>query len=175
MGIAKREQIWSYITELINHADKEFLKRADNKSKLIEGLSSELFFIGAYTRADLNSQVIPLMKENIEDIYSMKELVLKKSAAKKKVTAKKKATMTAAKLWTKGEINTLKRDYPKKDTKTLAKKLGRTLEAVRFQAKKRRLKKTRSYMQSLYKLASKQPRKIQGRKLARKGYRKIID
>ena len=67
----------------------------------------------------------------------------------------KKARKKAAKLWTKGEISTLKRDYPKTDTKTLAKRLGRTLEAVRFQAKKRRLKKTKSYMQSLYKTASK--------------------
>ncbi len=169
MRIAKREQIWSYITELINHADKEFLKRADNKSKLIEGLSNELFFIGAYTRADLDSQVIPFMEENTEDIYSMKELVLEKLAAKK--TVKK----TACKLWTKAELSTLKKAYPKTNTKTLAKKLGRTLEAVRFQAKKRRLKKTRSYMQSLYTVASKQPRRLQGRKLARKGYRKIID
>ena len=90
MKTAKREQIWPYITELINHADEEFLRRADNKNKLIEELSNELFFVGAYTRADLNSQVIPLMEENAEDIYSMKELVLKKSEAKGKTTEKKR-------------------------------------------------------------------------------------
>ena len=90
MKTAKREQVWPYITELINHADEEFLRRADNKDKLIEGLSDELFFVGAYTRADLNSQVIPLMEENAEDIYSMKELVLKKSEDKGKATEKKR-------------------------------------------------------------------------------------
>ncbi len=80
----------------------------------------------------------------------------------------KKKRKKAAKLWTKGEINTLKRDYPKTDTKQLAKKLGRTLEAVRFQAKKRRLKKTKSYMQSLYKAASKSAAKKTTKKKARK-------
>ncbi len=173
MGIVKGEQIWLYITDLIKHADKEFLKRVDNKSKLIEGLSNELFFIGAYTREDLDSQVLPFMEENTEDIYSMKELVLEKLAAKK--TVKKTVKKTACKLWTKAELSTLKKAYPKTNTKTLAKKLGRTLEAVRFQAKKRRLKKTRSYMQCLYKVASKQPRSLQRKRSARKKYRKIID
>ena len=73
-------------------------------------------------------------------------------AAKKK--AKKKARKKAVKLWTKGELSTLKKEYPKTETKDLAEKLGRTLEAVRFQAKKHGLKKTKSYMQSLYKSAS---------------------
>lgn len=80
----------------------------------------------------------------------------------------KKAEKKVAKLWTKGEISTLKRDYPKTDTKTLAKKLGRTLEAVRFQAKKRCLKKTKSYMQSLYKTASKSVAKKTTKKKANK-------
>jgi hypothetical protein len=66
-----------------------------------------------------------------------------------------KKARKVAKLWTNAEINTLKKEYPKTDTKALAKKLNRTLEAVRFQAKKRHLKKTKSYMQSLYKAASK--------------------
>ncbi len=91
-------------------------------------------------------------------------------AAKKvrRKVAKKTVKKTASKLWTKGEINTLKRDFPKTDTKKLAKKLKRTLEAVRFQAKKRRLKKTRSYMQSLYKAVSKQTRSLQRKSSARK-------
>jgi len=67
----------------------------------------------------------------------------------------KKARRKVAKLWTKAEINTLKKEYPKTDTKKLAKKLKRTLEAVRFQAKKRRLKKTKGYMESLYSAARK--------------------
>jgi HEPN domain-containing protein len=76
-----------------------------------------------------------------------------KKKAKKK--AKKTARKKAVKLWTKAELNTLKKEYPKTDTQKLARKLKRTLEAVRFQAKKHGLKKTKSYMQSLYKAASK--------------------
>ena len=74
-------------------------------------------------------------------------------AAKKK--AKKKVRKKTVKLWTKAELNTLKKEYSTTDTQKLAKKLKRTLEAVRFQAKKHGLKKTKSYMQSLYKAASK--------------------
>ncbi len=74
-------------------------------------------------------------------------------AAKKK--AKKKTRKKTVKLWTKAELNTLKKEYSTTDTQKLAKKLKRTLEAVRFQAKKHGLKKTKSYMQSLYKAASK--------------------
>lgn len=78
-------------------------------------------------------------------------------AAKKtaKKTVKKTAKNTAVKLWTKTELSLLKKEYPKSDTQKLAKKLNRTLEAVRFQAKKHGLKKTKTYMQSLYKAASK--------------------
>lgn len=78
-------------------------------------------------------------------------------AAKKpaKKTVKKPTKKSAVKLWTKAELSTLKKEYPKSDTQELAKKLKRTLEAVRFQAKKHGLKKTKSYMQSLYKAASK--------------------
>ena len=54
------------------------------------------------------------------------------------------------KQWTKEELNSLKREYPKTDTKLLAKKLGRSLEAVRFKAKGFGLKKTRAYMEALY-------------------------
>lgn len=67
----------------------------------------------------------------------------------------KKARRKVAKLWTKAEISTLKKEYPKTDTKKLTKKLKRTLEAVRFQAKKHRLKKTKGYMESLYSAARK--------------------
>ena len=78
-------------------------------------------------------------------------------AAKKpaKKTVKTKAKKAVVKLWTKAELSTLKKEYPKTDTQKLATKLKRTLEAVRFQAKKHGLKKTKSYMQSLYKAASK--------------------
>lgn len=69
--------------------------------------------------------------------------------------AAKMSVKKAVKLWTKAELSTLKKEYPKIDTQKLAKKLNRSLEAVRFQAKKHGLKKTKSYMQSLYKAASK--------------------
>lgn len=69
--------------------------------------------------------------------------------------AAKMSVKKAVKLWTKAELSTLKKEYPKSDTQKLAMKLNRSLEAVRFQAKKHGLKKTKSYMQSLYKAASK--------------------
>lgn len=69
--------------------------------------------------------------------------------------AAKMSVKKAVKLWTKAELSILKKEYPKSDTQKLAKKLNRSLEAVRFQAKKHGLKKTKSYMQSLYKAASK--------------------
>lgn len=80
-------------------------------------------------------------------------------AAKKKVVKKKPAakevSKKAVKLWTKAEISTLKKDYPKTATKALATKLKRTIEAVRFQAKKNGLKKTKTYMASLHASARK--------------------
>jgi len=80
-------------------------------------------------------------------------MAAKKKAKKKAV--KKTAKKKAVKLWTKAELSTLKKEYSNTDTQKLARKLKRTLEAVRFQAKKHGLKKTKSYMQSLYKAASK--------------------
>ena len=90
----------------------------------------------------------------------------KKKTAKKAV--KKTARKKAVKLWTKSELSTLKKEYPKSDTQKLARKLKRTLEAVRFQAKKHGLKKTKSYMQSLYKAASKPAAKKATKKKATK-------
>lgn len=65
--------------------------------------------------------------------------------------AKRKATRRKGlKVWSKSEINLLRKEYPSIDTTVLAKKLGRSLEAVRFKAKRYGLKKTRVYMESLY-------------------------
>lgn len=61
-----------------------------------------------------------------------------------------KISRSKLKQWTKDELNSLKREYPKTDTKLLARKLGRSLEAVRFKAKRFGLKKTRAYMETLY-------------------------
>jgi hypothetical protein len=71
-----------------------------------------------------------------------------------KQAKKRPIKMTAVKIWTMSELSILRKEYPHTETKALAKKLGRTLEAVRFQAKKHSLKKTKSYMKSLYKSAS---------------------
>ncbi len=68
------------------------------------------------------------------------------------------------KKWTKQELDTLRREYPKTDTKLLAKKMGRSLEAVRFKAKSFGLKKTRTYMEALYNKARKAGKKGAGRK-----------
>lgn len=68
------------------------------------------------------------------------------------------------KQWTKEELNTLKREYPKTDTKLLAKRLARSLEAVRFKAKHFGLKKTRAYMETLYSKARKAGQKRVTRK-----------
>lgn len=92
----------------------------------------------------------------------VRKMAAKKTAKKKatkKVPVKKTARKKAVKLWTKSELSTLKKEYPKSDTQKLARKLKRTLEAVRFQAKKHGLKKTKSFMQSLYKAASKPAKK----------------
>ncbi len=95
-----------------------------------------------------------------------------KKLAKKKV--KTIAKKTAVKLWTKAELSTLKKEYPKSDTQKLAKKLKRTLEAVRFQAKKHGLKKTKTYMQSLYKAASKPAKKAAVKKVVKKPAKKVV-
>ncbi len=80
----------------------------------------------------------------------------------------KKTRRKVAKVWTKAEINTLKKEYPKTNTKQLARKLKRTLEAVRFQAKKRRLKKTKGYMESLYSAARKTTKKRTAKRTVKK-------
>ena len=77
-------------------------------------------------------------------------------------------------MWTKAELSTLKKEYPKSDTQKLAKKLKRTLEAVRFQAKKHGLKKTKTYMQSLYKAASKPAKKKAVKKVVKKVAKKVV-
>ena len=96
-------------------------------------------------------------------------------AAKKpaKKIVKKPVKKSVVKLWTKAELSTLKKEYPKSDTQKLAKNLKRTLEAVRFQAKKHGLKKTKSYMQSLYKAASKPDAKKVVKKVVKKAAKTV--
>jgi hypothetical protein len=97
-------------------------------------------------------------------------MAAKKSAKK---TVVKPAKKSVVKLWTKAELSTLKKEYPNTDTQKLAKKLKRTLEAVRFQAKKHGLKKTKTYMQSLYKAASKPASKKVAKKVVKKAAKTV--
>lgn len=73
----------------------------------------------------------------------------------KENTYQEKVAEETVKIWTKEELSMLEKEYPRMETQELANKLNRTLEAVRFQAKKYGLKKTKSYMQSLYDLMKK--------------------
>ncbi len=76
-------------------------------------------------------------------------------AAMARVRAKGKASRRKGMQWTSSEISLFKKKYPETETEKLAKKLGRSIEAVRFMAKKCRLKKTRAYMEALYDKARK--------------------
>lgn len=83
-----------------------------------------------------------------------------KAKTKAKTKAKVKRTRKVSRLkrlkkWTVSEISKLREEYPVTETTKLAKKLGRTLEAVRFKAKKHGLTKTVVYMESLYAKARK--------------------
>lgn len=69
--------------------------------------------------------------------------------------AAKKSRKKVINVWTKEEIRTLKKEYPRTNTQELANKLNRTIEALRFQAKKYEVKKTKKFMASLYSSARK--------------------
>ncbi len=93
-----------------------------------------------------------------------------KVKAKTKVKAQAKRTRKVSRLkrlkkWTVSEISKLREEYPVTETTKLAKKLGRTLEAVRFKAKKHGLRKTVVYMESLYAKARKA---VSRRKISKK-------
>lgn len=95
-------------------------------------------------------------------LFGTNTMAKAKSKTKSKVKAKAKAKRTRKvprlkrlKKWTVSEISILREKYPVTETTKLAKKLGRTLEAVRFKAKKHGLTKTVVYMESLYAKARK--------------------
>ncbi len=117
------------------------LRGADLSGADLEGVSDlnieQLSKVNTLSKAKLDTELMKQVKEEYSHLFASCSAVTK--------TAK-----TAVKLWTKAELSTLKKEYPKTDTQKLAKKMKRTLEAVRFQAKKHGLKKTKSYMQSLY-------------------------
>jgi len=67
-------------------------------------------------------------------------------AKKKKATKKKKA---AKGLWSKGEVNLLKKLFANNTTAAIAAKLGRPTEAVKKKASRMGLRKSKKYMRSL--------------------------
>tara|TARA_B100000315_G_C14562333_1_gene581146 strand:- start:1388 stop:2041 length:654 start_codon:yes stop_codon:yes gene_type:complete len=140
---------------LVKSEDGEINLRSDTKKHIIAAL---FYFVEPY---DIICDYTPGIGY-IDDAYivslCVRYLQKKESKLFKKFFAigkegmyeKEVAKKTAVNIWTKTELSTLRKEYPKADTKDIAGKLGRTLEAVRFQAKKYGLKKTKNYMQSLY-------------------------
>jgi hypothetical protein len=67
-------------------------------------------------------------------------------AKKKKASKAKKAVKG---LWTKADVNLLKRMFPTNATASIAAKLGRPTEAVKKKASRMGLRKSKKYMKSL--------------------------
>jgi hypothetical protein len=67
-------------------------------------------------------------------------------ANKKKASKAKKAVKG---LWTKADVNLLKRMFPTNSTASIAAKLGRPTEAVKKKASRMGLRKSKKYMKSL--------------------------
>lgn len=70
---------------------------------------------------------------------------------KSKRKSRKRKTKKRGKkgLWTKAEVNRLKKLYSKNSTADVAKKLGRGVDAVKKKASRMGLKKTKSYLRSI--------------------------
>ena len=66
--------------------------------------------------------------------------------AKKKKTTKKKAPKG---LWSKADLNLLKKLFPTNPTSGIAKKLGRKTDAVKKKASRMGLRKSRQYLKSI--------------------------
>ncbi len=70
--------------------------------------------------------------------------------AKKKKAAKKTARKKGVKgLWTKAEVNLLKKLFPTNPTSAIAKQLGRQTDAVKKKASRMGLHKTKRYLKSI--------------------------
>ena len=52
-------------------------------------------------------------------------------------------------LWSKDEVNLLKKLFPNRKTQEIAEQLGRSLKSVQMKASKMGLKKARKYLKSL--------------------------
>jgi len=77
-------------------------------------------------------------------------------AKKRKVTKKKKAVKRKAKkkkaprgLWSKADVNLLKKLFPTNPTSRIAKKLGRKTDAVKKKASRMGLRKSKRYLKSI--------------------------
>lgn len=70
----------------------------------------------------------------------------KKKAKRKKKAAKRKK---APKLWTKAEVNLLKKLFPTNPTSKIAKQLKRKTDAVKKKASRMGLRKSKRYLKSI--------------------------
>jgi len=68
--------------------------------------------------------------------------------AKKKTKKKAKKKLTKG-LWSKSDLNQLKKLFPNKPTAAIAAKLGRPTDAVKKKASRMGLRKSKKYMKSL--------------------------
>ena len=75
-----------------------------------------------------------------------KKVTKKKKVAKKKKAAKRKR---APKLWTKAEVNLLRKLFPTNPTSKIAAKLRRKTDAVKKKASRMGLRKSKKYMRSI--------------------------
>ncbi len=66
--------------------------------------------------------------------------------ARKKKTTKKKLTRG---VWTKSDLSTLKKLFPKNPTAEVAAKLGRPTDAVKKKASRMGLRKNKTYLKTL--------------------------
>lgn len=74
-----------------------------------------------------------------------------KMAKKRKVTKKKKVVKKKAPrgLWSKADVNLLKKLFPTNPTSRIAKKLGRKTDAVKKKASRMGLRKSKTYLKSI--------------------------
>ncbi len=75
-----------------------------------------------------------------------KKKVVKKKTKKKKAAKRKKA---AKGLWTKADVNLLKKLFPTNPTSKIAKQLRRKTDAVKKKASRMGLRKSKRYLKSI--------------------------
>ncbi len=73
----------------------------------------------------------------------------RKATKKKKVVKRKAKKKKAPKLWTKAEVNLLKKLFPTNPTSKIAKKFGRKTDTVKKKASRMGLRKSKRYLKSI--------------------------